>query len=87
VPDAPELVTQVIDVRNLARWLVEAGGRDVCGIFNATGDTVLLTQHLQVARTLAGTLSWEMTRDPARPRGTGLSDDIERSLLQTLAGS
>jgi 2'-hydroxyisoflavone reductase len=53
VPDAPELVTQVIDVRDLARWLVEVGSCGVCRIFNATGDTVPLTQHLQVARTVA----------------------------------
>jgi len=50
VPDAPELVTQVINVRDLPRWLVEAGSRGVCGIFNATGETVLLRQHLEVAR-------------------------------------
>jgi len=31
MPDVPDLLTQVIDVRDLARWLVDAGGRGVAG--------------------------------------------------------
>jgi 2'-hydroxyisoflavone reductase len=54
VPDAPELATQVIDVRDLAAWLVEAGSRHVAGIFNAMGETVLLSDHLELARAVAG---------------------------------
>jgi 2'-hydroxyisoflavone reductase len=54
VPDAPELATQVIDVRDLAAWLVEAGSRHVTGIFNATGETILLPDHLERARAVAG---------------------------------
>jgi nucleoside-diphosphate-sugar epimerase len=147
IPDAPDLPTQVIDVRDLARWIVEAGGRGTSGIFNATGETVPLSDHLAVARrvaghsgpvvaagsdwllaqgveswmgerslplwiadagwagfaahdsrraraaglvtrplaeTLADTLAWELTRDPARRRLAGLSDEDERSLLQQL---
>ncbi len=45
----------------------------------------LVTRPLE--HTLADTLTWEMTRDPAQPRRAGLSDDTERSLLQVLAGS
>ncbi len=54
VPDAPELATQVIDVRDLAAWLVDAGSRRVAGTFNATGETVLLPDHLDLARDVAG---------------------------------
>jgi len=36
-PDAPNLPTQVIDVRDLASWLVDAESRSIAGIFNATG--------------------------------------------------
>lgn len=54
VPDAPDLPTQVIDVRDLAAWLVDAGSRSIAGIFNATGETVPLSGHLDVARTVAG---------------------------------
>jgi nucleoside-diphosphate-sugar epimerase len=54
VPDAPQLATQVIDVRDLAWWLVDAGLRNVAGVFNAAGETVLLPDHLEIARTVAG---------------------------------
>ncbi len=54
VPDVPQVATQVIDVRDLARWLVEAASRGVSGIFNATGETVPLLEHLEIARTVAG---------------------------------
>lgn len=148
VPDAPAEATSVIDVRDLARWIVEAGSWGVHGIFNATGERMPLAEHLQVARAVTGhtgrvvaadrdwllardvqpwmgerslplwlgdadwagfnardsskareaglhtrpveetlddTLAWEITRDAARPRKAGLSDDDERSLLQELA--
>ena len=54
VPDAPDLPTQMIDVRDLAACLVDAGNRSLPGIFNATGETVLLPGHLDVARTVGG---------------------------------
>jgi 2'-hydroxyisoflavone reductase len=148
VPDVPDLPTQVIDVRDLARWIVDAGSRGVAGVFNVTGETLPFGRHIEVARevaahagpvvsadprwllaqgvrdwmgerslplwladpdwagfnandstkaraaglatrplhrTLADTLAWELTRDPARPRRAGLSDDDERALLAALA--
>jgi 2'-hydroxyisoflavone reductase len=147
VPDAPEEATQVIDVRDLAHWLVLASADGISGTFNATGDTRSLSQHLDVARgvahhsgdlaaagqewlrahdvepwmgprslplwlgdpdwagfnardsskaraagltsrpleqTLLDTLAWELTRDPARSRQAGLSDEDHRSLLHAL---
>lgn len=54
VPDAPDLATQVIDVRDLAAWLVAGGCGGVTGIFNATGATHPLGPHLDTARSVAG---------------------------------
>lgn len=54
VPDAPTSATQVIDVRDLAHWLVDAGNRSVSGVFNVSGQTMPLPQHLGVARRVAG---------------------------------
>jgi 2'-hydroxyisoflavone reductase len=51
VPDTPELMTQIIDVRDLAAWLLETSAR---GIFNVAGDPLTMPQHLQVARSVAG---------------------------------
>lgn len=54
VPDVPELMTQVIDVRDLATWLVQAGEDGLKGIFNVVGETVPLPDHLATAREVAG---------------------------------
>ena len=54
VPDVPGLSTQVIDVRDLAAWIVGAGARGLGGVFNATGEAVPLSRHLDVAREVAG---------------------------------
>ena len=54
VPDVPDLMTQVIDVRDLATWLLEAARQRLTGTLNVTGDSVPLPEHLEVARTVAG---------------------------------
>ena len=54
VPDTPQNATQVIDVRDLAEWLLEASTRSVAGIFNTTGPTIPLSRHIDAARTVAG---------------------------------
>jgi nucleoside-diphosphate-sugar epimerase len=53
VPEAPELPTSVIDVRDLAAWLVSCVERSVVGVFNAQGPAVLFPEHLDVARQAA----------------------------------
>src|SRR5215813_12520764 len=50
VPDVPGLATQVIDVRDLASWLVDAGERHLSGVFNVVGETIPLPAHLALAR-------------------------------------
>jgi 2'-hydroxyisoflavone reductase len=54
VPEVPGLATQVIDVRDLASWLVEAGERRLSGVFNVVGETIPLPAHLALAREVAG---------------------------------
>lgn len=54
VPEAPALPVQVIDVRDLAVWLVEAGARRTGGVMNAAGATMLFPEHLAMARSVAG---------------------------------
>ena len=44
----------MIDVRDLAAWLVEAGTRRRAGVLNASGETLALGEHLELARTVAG---------------------------------
>jgi len=54
VPDVPGLLTQLIDVRDLAEWIVDAAEEGTSGVFNATGEAVSLAEHLAVARGVAG---------------------------------
>jgi len=54
VPDVPGLPTQLIDVRDLAEWIVDAAEEGTAGVFNTTGETVSLAEHLAIARAVAG---------------------------------
>ena len=76
--DAPVLTpvvegraVQVIDVRDLAAWIVEAGRAGTTGTFNATGDETALADVLAMAAEVAGstgdlvpaTDAWLVERD------------------------
>jgi nucleoside-diphosphate-sugar epimerase len=50
VPDAPDLPAAVLDVRDLADWLVDCAARGVGGLFNVGGEPQPLANHLAVAR-------------------------------------
>jgi 2'-hydroxyisoflavone reductase len=57
VPNAPQLPTQVIDVRDLAAWIVDASGRGLVGTFNVTGPTMTPStwrSHAQSPDTMGG---------------------------------
>ncbi len=53
VPDAPDVSTGVIDVRDLAVWLVSCAEVETVGVFNAGGTPLPLADHLVVARAVA----------------------------------
>jgi nucleoside-diphosphate-sugar epimerase len=50
VPDAFEAPTQVVDVRDLATWLVDSAERRTTGVFNGTGPTVSLGEWIDLSR-------------------------------------
>jgi hypothetical protein len=53
VPDAPELPTALVDVRDLASWLVRCAERRTAGVFNAMGPVVTFPDHIEAARQAA----------------------------------
>jgi nucleoside-diphosphate-sugar epimerase len=53
VPDSP-LATSVVDVRDLADWLVVAAQAGATGVANVCGPVVPLGEHLATARAVAG---------------------------------
>jgi nucleoside-diphosphate-sugar epimerase len=57
VPDAPDLPVAVIDVRDLAQWLVRCLEQGVVGVYNAMGSPVTFPDHLAAARRAAGSLA------------------------------
>jgi len=54
VPDEPDLPVAVVDVRDLAGWLLDAGGRRLGGTYDVVGPRLGLAEHLEVARRMAG---------------------------------
>ena len=53
VPDSP-LATSVVDVRDLADWLVRAAQDRATGVANVSGPVLPLAEHLATARAVAG---------------------------------
>ncbi|MCQ1953822.1 NAD-dependent epimerase/dehydratase family protein [Arthrobacter sp. zg-Y238] len=54
VPDVPNQPTQLIDVRDLAQWLVLVAEQRTAGVFNAVGETLPFSGHLAEAASAAG---------------------------------
>lgn len=52
-PDVPRQPVSVIDVRDLARWIVALLEAGTVGVFNASGDTLPLKEYLATARTVS----------------------------------
>ncbi|UZX03657.1 epimerase [Arthrobacter sp. CDRTa11] len=54
VPDIAGHATQVIDVRDVAAWILDAAGRGITGPLNALGEQVPFGEYIAASRSLAG---------------------------------
>jgi 2'-hydroxyisoflavone reductase len=65
VPDSPGLATQVIDVRDLAAWLIDCAESGRAGSYNAVGPTVRFGDWICQSRGAGGHNGPVVTVDPA----------------------
>lgn len=54
LPDTPQATTQLVDVRDLARWIVHAAAHRIAGTFNVAGETVPFGSLIAAAQRVAG---------------------------------
>lgn len=54
VPDEPDLMTQQLDVRDLAVWLIDGAEARLSTVVDAVGEAIPLPDHLALARRVAG---------------------------------
>lgn len=66
VPGDPDFPVAMIDVKDLAAWMVRCAEQRVTGTFNATGPTVTLRDVLETARRVAARTAAGAPRVPAR---------------------
>jgi 2'-hydroxyisoflavone reductase len=64
VPDDPDVPVQIIDVRDLAGWLVACGEAGWTGVFNASGPVLRLVAALDLAQSVAGYAGPVVRADP-----------------------
>ncbi|MCP1414348.1 nucleoside-diphosphate-sugar epimerase [Paenarthrobacter sp. A20] len=62
VPDVPDAATQIIDVRDLASWILRAAEQGLTGVYNALGDVVGFDDFIAESQHAAGAPAGNIVR-------------------------
>jgi 2'-hydroxyisoflavone reductase len=54
IPDTPDVPTQVVDVRDLARWLLDAAQAGITGTYDAVGPSLAFSLWIEMSRAVGG---------------------------------